>query len=244
MSTQAACVGSNYEGGKIINHILKSPHCIGYANIQIAMDAPFHGRVADEAIRSLGRSELQFPAKYGYSDQLVIDKIVDILILINQKYPNIEIIIQIARGRSGINMFNEVLKPILQKFGLVDCDGNVIPSKCKVVYGYRSKDYFDYSQMTTDFVFLNIGMFAVLNNVDNICVGKVCNPLVTYDITDICLHLDETSKTVFNDAANILNLLDDIPNIILCGIDDVMPFIVPEVYSKKNIEHLVNIIFE
>ncbi len=45
-------VGINYEGGKIISHVLKYPQqCIAYANCQIAMDAPYHGRVADESHR-------------------------------------------------------------------------------------------------------------------------------------------------------------------------------------------------
>ena len=41
-------VGINFEAGKIITHIKDCPNCVGYANLQIAMDAPYHGRVADE----------------------------------------------------------------------------------------------------------------------------------------------------------------------------------------------------
>ena len=47
-SNKPVCCGINFEGGKIIKHILQSNYCKGYANVQIAMDAPYHGRVADE----------------------------------------------------------------------------------------------------------------------------------------------------------------------------------------------------
>ena len=39
------CNGINFEGGKIIKYILQSKNCIAYANIQIAMDAPYDDRV-------------------------------------------------------------------------------------------------------------------------------------------------------------------------------------------------------
>lgn len=54
------CIGINYEAGNIVRHITKFEGCVGYANIQVAMDAPFADRVADETVRRLGRSELQY----------------------------------------------------------------------------------------------------------------------------------------------------------------------------------------
>ena len=144
MLIKTKCLGINFEGGKIIKHVLETKQCIAYANIQIAMDAPYHGRVADEKLRNKGRSELQFPKKYGYSDSLVQDKISQILKYIKENYPNMKVIMQIARGRSAINMYEEVLKSILQEYNLVSEDGNINPRKFKIVNGYRSKNYFNY----------------------------------------------------------------------------------------------------
>lgn len=231
------CVGINYEGGKIIKHVLQSKHCIGYANVQIAMDAPYHGRVADEKLRDKGRSELQFPEKYRYSDVLVQCKLFKILQHIQHIHPNTKIIMQIARGRSGISMFNEVLRPILFPLGLVNSNGECNDKKFKVLYGYRSNDYYQYSKVRSDFVFINIGMFAVLTNVNNVAVGTVCNPTITYDIDN--MDMDISGKFTFNNNKNILNSFYDIPKIILFGINDDMPFITPDVYSKQQINKLL-----
>ena len=43
--------GLNYEGGKIINHILREKDCLAFANVQIRMDAPWLGEVANDAKR-------------------------------------------------------------------------------------------------------------------------------------------------------------------------------------------------
>jgi hypothetical protein len=235
------CFGINYEGGKIIKHILESKHCIGYANVQIAMDAPYNGRVADEKLRDKGRSELQFHPKYKYSDVLVQCKLYKILNYIQEKHPDTKIVMQIARGRSGISMYNEVLREVLFPFGLIKTDGSPNPKKLKVVYGYRTNDYYKYSRVKTDFIFINIGMFAVLTNVNNVGVGTVCNPIITYDINDISMNI--TGKHIFNDKKNILNVFPDISKIMLFGIGDDMPFITPDVYSKKQIQELLRKIY-
>ncbi len=80
------CYGINFEGGKIIKYILESKNCIAYANIQIAMDAPYDGCVADEKLRNLGRSELQFDKKYDYSDLYAQCQLYSIFECINKKY--------------------------------------------------------------------------------------------------------------------------------------------------------------
>jgi len=231
------CYGINFEGGKIIKYILESKNCIAYANVQIAMDAPYNGRVADEKLRNLGRSELQFDKKYEYSDLFVQCKLYSILEYVNNKYPNTKIIIQIARGRSGISMFDEVLKPIMKILGLVDNNNNLISRKCKIIYGYRSTDYFNYSSQKNNFVFINIGMFAVLTNYKNIRVGQICNPLITFDVLNTDMEISE--KYLFNDKKNILNKIDNISKIILYGIADDMPFITPHEYSIKKINKLI-----
>jgi hypothetical protein len=237
MSAQSHVCGINFEGGKIIKHVLQSKYCTSYANIQIAMDAPYHGRVADEKLRSKGRSELQFPPKYGYSDVLVQCKIYKIIQYIQEKYPDTKIIMQIARGRSGISMFDEVLRQVLFPLGLVNADGLPKPNKLKVVYGYRSADYYKYSHVKSNFVFINIGMFAVLSNVNVVKVGAICNPVTTYDISDMEMNISE--KNTFSNDKNVLNSFQDVQKIVLCGIADDMPFITPDVYSKQQINALL-----
>jgi len=238
-SNKTVCCGINFEGGKIIKHILQSKYCRAYANVQIAMDAPYHGRVADEKLRDKGRSELQFPAKYGYSDILVQCKIFRIIEYIQEKYPDTKIVMQIARGRSGLSMYDAVLRPVLFPMGLITSDGVPKNSKLKVVYGYKSTDYYQCSRVKSNFVFINIGMFAVLSNVNNVRVGSICNPIITYDIADTDMNVN--GKYTFNNK-NILNTFTDIPKIILCGIADDMRFITPDVYSKQQINTLLHAI--
>ena len=108
--------GINFEGGKIISHILSCSNCIGWPNCQIVMDATYNLRVADESIRKLGRSEKAF----GMDEEKFNENIKKIFTFINNKYPNIKIIIQIARGRSAELMFTETLKPIFVKLKLKD----------------------------------------------------------------------------------------------------------------------------
>ena len=80
------------------------------------MDATYNLRVADESIRKLGRSEKAF----GMDEEKFNENIKKIFTFINNKYPNIKIIIQIARGRSAELMFTETLKPIFVKLKLKD----------------------------------------------------------------------------------------------------------------------------
>jgi hypothetical protein len=239
-SNKPVCCGINFEGGKIIKHVLQSKHCVAYANVQIAMDAPYHGRVADEKLRNKGRSELQFPPKYGYSDVLVQCKLYKIIQHIQDKYPNTKIVMQIARGRSGISMYDEVLRPVLFPLGLVNADGAPHAKKFKLLYGYRSTDYYQCSRAKSNFVFMNIGMFAVLTNANNVSVGEICNPTITYDVVDTDMNI--SGKRVFNDNKNVLNSFSDISKITLCGIADNMPFITPDVYSKQKINWLLRTI--
>lgn len=221
-------VGINYEGGKIISHILKSENCIAYANCQIAMDAPYHGRVADESIRSKGRSELQFP---GYTDEYLISQFQEIFNYIKINYPDIKIVIQIARGRSAVPMKDEIIGPILSKLKITDYEFKS---------GYRSTDYYT-PRDTKEFVFVNIGMFAVLTNVGNTKVGQICNPTETIIATELTTDkkiLSDYSVTSFDDKKNILSNMT-FQKIKLIGIADTMPFVTPDVYPKLSIDELI-----
>lgn len=225
-------VGINYEGGKIISHILKSENCIAYANCQIAMDAPYHGRVADESIRSQGRSELQFP---GYTDEYLILQLEEIFNYIKINYPDIKIVIQIARGRSAVPMKDEIIGPILSKLNIIDYEFKS---------GYRSTDYYT-PRDTKEFVFVNIGMFAVLTNVENTKVGQICNPTETIIATELISELTPDKKilsdysiTSFDNKKNILSNMT-FRKIKLIGIADNMPFVTPDVYPKSSIDELI-----
>jgi hypothetical protein len=155
-------IGINYEAGKIIDHVLKYEECVAFANCQIVMDAPYHGRIADENIRSQGRSETLY---HGYNENILISDLEKIFMHIKHEYENIHMIIQIARGRSAESMAKTVVLPILDKLNI---------NKYNLIYGYKTHDYFKYEAIlkpNTPFIFINIGMFAVLNNVDSVNIG-------------------------------------------------------------------------
>jgi hypothetical protein len=230
-SNESYVAGINYEGGKIIEHIKKFKQCVAYANCQIAMDAPFHSvpRVADEKVRSSGRSESQF---HGYNEDQLKDKLLEIFSHIRSKYSSIKIVIQIARGRSSEPTFVEVIKPVLDRLGLT----NVVTK-----YGYRSTDYFVPTD-ETPFVFVNYGMFAELSDNIRVQVGEICNPVVTYDV----LNYDNTTGFEFNnrqsfesDDMNILNNFD-IKKLTLFGIADSMKFVTPAEYKKEHVLGMVD----
>lgn len=220
-------IGINYEAGKIISHILGFGNCIAYANIQIAMDAPYHGRVASEEVRSAGRSETFFP---GYDEGYLISQLARIFEYIKGNYGNTKLVIQIARGRAAISMYEEVLLPIVNRLKL---------EKIEFVTGYRSTNY--YVPTTDDeFIFVNIGMFAVLQDVESVKVAEICNPNETIIITS---KEDENiitdyEITHFNDDKNILNSLP-FQKITLAGIADSMPFVTPKDYLKEKIDELI-----
>lgn len=161
-------IGANYEGGKIITYALNSGKCIAHVNAQIGMDAPFHGEIANEAVRTKGRSETQFK---DYSDEKLQNQLFDIFNHIIKNYKFADLIIQIARGRSAITTEMEILNPVMCKLEF---------SKYQVYSGYRKKEYFPYPE--NDFVFVNIGMFSRITHNDKIKPGDICNPTETYDI--------------------------------------------------------------
>lgn len=226
-------IGINFEGGKIIKHILKNKYCKGYVNCQIAMDAPYQTppRVADETLRTKGRSELQF---HGYDEEKLKSKLSIIFKHIIDKYNNTKLVIQIARGRAWKSTFDEVIKPVLDKL-------NITEDKYKIIHGYRSTDYYNHTD-NSDFIFFNYGMFAELTDNIKIEVGEICNPVISYDIFRYCLDTGFTfyeKKNFEYDDKNILNNFQDIKKLKLFGIADEMKFITPSVYDKKHIIKLV-----
>jgi hypothetical protein len=127
-------------------------------------------------------------------------------------------------------MYEEVLLPIVNRLKL---------EKIEFVTGYRSTNY--YVPTTDDeFIFVNIGMFAVLQDVESVKVAEICNPNETIIITS---KEDENiitdyEITHFNDKKNILNSLP-FQKITLAGIADSMPFVTPKDYLKEKIDELI-----
>lgn len=252
-------IGINYESNKIIRHILQYECCIGYANCQIVMDAPFHGRVAGENIRGKGRSELQFDE---YNESYVIQQFRDILNFIKNKYQINktmycfdDIVIQIARGRAAQSMIDDVFMDLLNEFELKDT--------VSFVHGYRSSDYYRH-KTNKKFIFINVGMFAVIGGVTKTTIGEVFNPCDMTGMTDIYAydsrseefimnnvervgkkklndeHDKKDSLSMYDHEKNILNQMS-LNRVVLYGIADNMPFVTPDVYSEASIEKLVNI---
>lgn len=221
-------IGINFEGGKIINHIKKYPNCIAYANLQIAMDAPYHGRVADDSVRKEGRSEKFFP---GYDESYLIRQLTTVFNYIKDNYPDTKKVIQIARGKAAVWTRDEILIPLFDDLKIKNYE---------FVFGYRCADYYSPEIGDEDFVFINYGMFAVLTDVEHVQVAEICNPDTTLNIVDYKDNkmVSDYKISTFNDDKNILNKLD-FKHITLAGIADRMKFIVPKDYSKESMDDLI-----
>jgi hypothetical protein len=226
-------VGINFEAGKIISWQTKCKNCVGWANLQIVMDAPYAGREAGEEIRKQGPAEEVF----GYDREKFIQDIHRIFSFIMKKYPDTKIIIQIARGRSGIPMFTGTIQFVFNEINLTNYE---------VYYGYRTADYYDCRDSSEPYVFVNVGMFAVLTHVDDVKVGQICNPVKTWSIekySDDNFELKGEMVDWSSDEKNVLNEseFDDFKKIKLFGIADCMEFITSDVYKKEAVDKLIEL---
>jgi hypothetical protein len=236
-------VGVNFEAGKIIDNVRHLPNCLAYANCQISMDAPFSDRVADDAVRTVGRSELAF-VSHGYDEAALIMKFREIVSSIKDKYLSqenpVKLVIQVARGKAAKSTIKDIIEPVLAELEI---------SNYQFVIGYRSADYYNGAGLD-DFVFLNYGMFGVLTKTNEIGVGEICNPVVSYSIalsdgpetligkngSNCEASIQQTVGSTFdNDPKNILNDASlGIRKIVLFGIEDSMPFITPDKYKYED----------
>lgn len=211
----------NYEGGKIIEHALMSPLCKGYSNIQISMDAPFLGRVADTSTRRAApgmRAETAFP---GYDENIMINALTGALAGIQETArtsstlsPHEFYVFQIARGKAAKSTEHDILAPILKRLAIANYE---------VAYGYRSDTYFQYP--TQEFIFVNIGMMACLTQA--LPPGQLCIPETTHDVmvkdgnmivTKSRMHHDDLLSPAGFTATHLFGIADD------------MPFVTPENY--------------
>jgi len=147
----------------------------------------------------------------------------------------VQVVVQIARGRSAESTKTDLLLPILQDVGIKDYNFS---------FGYRSQDYY---RSSTDnlFVFVNIGMFGVLSGATRVQVGEICNPVQTFNI-----HSFENGQFEYDAKAadygqvdcdvNILNAKEfaSLQKLVLFGIADDMPFVTPEAYSAEAVQKL------
>jgi hypothetical protein len=243
-------LGINFEGGKIIKFIREKfgNKMAGYSNFQISMDAPFHGMEANDNFRSKGPSE-KYIKDYNYMDNesSITNALMEVINFACTNNVN-TIVIQIARGRSGIVFFNndivtklkmlgslEFIKIIENKYFLYDFSVCNIKKKIILTFGYRSSDYFNMDkkdELNEKFVFVNIGMYARLDNI-KIPSGKLCIPVETYSMT-----IDNNTKVI----KDKLEFTDDIllksnykfDRIKLIGIDDTMPFVTTTDYKLTD----------
>lgn len=237
--SQVCRVGINYEGGKIIDHVSSFSGCMYYANCQICMDAPYktNPRVADEKLRSKGRSECQFE---GYDEVKLVQLMMRVFEEVKSlsRENSVKVVIQIARGRAAECTAVEVILPILAKLGITNFE---------TVFGYRSGSYFSPSDESESFIFVNYGMFAELSS-DDLVVGDLCNPILSHCITcydDLAgFNVKDTEDKCWrrreSDDKNILNRFPDseIKHMTIFGIEDDMPFITPDLYRAEHIEKL------
>jgi hypothetical protein len=234
--------GINYEGNKIIQHILKYRSCIGFANIQIAMDAPFEGRVADDKYRSHGRSEKSF----GYDEDKLKENIYLIFEFIKIKYLNVnpetKIVLQIARGRSADLMYVEILHDIFVQLNIIDYFQKFYENEKIYNYkkGYKTTDYY-IPMDDIPFIFVNIGMFGILTNVETISVGTIFNIGKT-----LCLNKVNDSFYIENEFIidckvhnNILDNFDIFKKVNLLSLNDDMPFVTPNDYKEHDLKKLI-----
>ena len=228
-------VGINYEGGKIIEYAIHCTFCIGYINAQIAMDAPFHGQVADEKVRSEGRSELSMD---GYKEEHLVSGLRKVILIvksfISRQHNDALIIFQVARGRSARSTI-QLVEPILKACNIV---------RYLFVTGYRSLDYFQHPE--EPFVFVNIGMFGRLTNIDNVNPGDILNPIATFDLVRTCngeLQLISKAPRIHTCSKNLLSG-SEFDDMMLIGIADEMPFITPNEYNAEDLYEIVRDILD
>jgi len=86
-------------------------------------------------------------------------------------------------------------------------------------------------------------MFAELSDNIPIQVGEICNPVVTYDVTnyDSVRGFEFGNRQSFEtDERNILNEIESIKRLTLFGIADQMKFITPAEYTKENVIGMID----
>ena len=243
-SSKNIIVGVNYESQRIIRHAihLKANFIV---NLQIAMDAPFHGVEANEKVRSKGRTEEQL---FDYDSKRMQAELAQTLYKIKQtcNQQNIhKIIIQIARGRSGKSFYDDIIHPLVTKI-LKDIHVDVI-------FGYREKQYYTCTEQEK-YIFLNIGMFARIGtfklNTSNKLVSVFNNHTYPPGRVFECrngITLNTKHKYLKQSMIGSLGssqfISTGLRKCYLIGILDDMPFVTTEHYSLTDFLPAVKYIY-
>lgn len=224
--------GVNYEGHKITEYAL-AHGAVCALNVQVAMDAPFDGDVADEATRAVGRSEQQF-AGYRHSAMLCgIQTALSQLRATCLARGATVLFVQVARGRSAKAFFDDSIAPNLP---------SDLPHQAW--FGYKSGDFFVPPEGNVRFGFVNFGMFARLSG--GVRPGEVFTcvegtPVTRDENGHLCVDRWIRSRPGVEVAQVVagheqaLILTAGLPAIRLLGIADDMPFVTPEAYTKADL---------
>lgn len=229
-------LGVNYVGGKIIKYILNSPHCIGYTNLQIVEDIPFQmNDVNSNVFSKLSGLERFFTNIFGQAN-----------------VKNANVVIQINKGNEGIRIWEEILQPQLMDIfdGIsnrtrIDTapgsrTGNSFEEVVIVNFGYTQSKYFNYVPMETNFIFVNIGTFSLLNNVDGLQIGTICIPTATYDIAENKENkITYVASKTYHQSDMSLNI-ENVSKIELAGLSDDMNPINKDNYDLYQLLNLFN----
>lgn len=227
-------IGINYEAGKIIDHIKKFKNCIAYANCQIATNAPFYSNCVNmDDLEITHKNETSFVEYYDIS---LIEQLKKLFNYIKLNFHNVNLVIQIARGKSAKSMIHDIINPILQNVGIVHFN---------IVTGYKTHEYYVPTNKSP-FIFVNIGTFAVLfhnTGIENIKIGKVYNVtqsynLISYDKSKHVFTVDKKLKS-YTEKKNILNQIPEFDKLKLFGLSDNMQFVSPHTYTFTSINLLL-----
>lgn len=230
--TAPAVLGVNYEGGKIVAHAESFDACVGVLNVQVAMDAPFQGAVAHEAVRAAGRSETQFPgydaARLAKGVATALEEAANAAAAAGANH----LVVQVARGRSADSFWAELAHLLPVAF-------QPPAGTATVVHGYRSSDYF--SSPTAPFVAVNLGMFARLSDAAAVPPGAVFVPASSVDLqprqqreagwTPTTRRLRYAADG--SPAPGSKCLPTSLPKCALLGLADDMPFVTPQSYELE-----------
>ena len=205
--------GVNYEGGNIIRHILKFPECLAYANIQIVQDAPYEPTFNIE-----------------YDENKIINTIREILTYIKKTYINVRIVIQLAIIKNITETYTRIFKPILKELDLLN-------STVSIKQGYTTEMYYIPDYDKRPFIFINYGLFSLLNNCDKIKAGTIYNPIYSYPIVDYdnIGFIYSSCPYVFKNEKNILNMFPNIKTMSIFSLKDNLPLFTDKNYKKEHV---------
>lgn len=232
-----ATLGVNYEGHKITEHALRCG-AVCTLNMQVAMDAPFLGEVADEATRATGPAEASFS---GFDRGVMLEGIskgINACAGECRRLGATTLVVQVARGRSAQSFLETSIAPYLP----ADLD-------VKIYCGYQSVDFFPPPAAKVLFGFINIGMFARLTAgvlpgevfacVDGLAVQATSGVGALRVVAGAWQDAKAGRGIAVGSHGSVLAA--GLPLVRLLGIADDMPFVTPSDYSRDELLALFDV---